>query len=160
MNDTASEDRKVYTTLDASLIKRKSLFTAYFLWLIGGPFGLHHFYLHRDRHAFITWATLAGYFGFGWLADLFKLPTYVKDFNEDVDYIENLIKKMQKSDKPPISWYRRAGSVIVANVFGYLLQAAIPAEHFEEESIYLRLVYMLVLPFSIAVGECVQLGSV
>lgn len=153
MNDAASKDQRVYTTLDPSLIKRKSLFTAYFLWLFGGFAGLHHFYLHRDRHAFITWATLCGYFGFGWLADLFKLPGYVKDFNEDVDYIEDLIKKMRKSDKPPATWYRRGGSVIVANVFGYLLQAAIPTEQFEEESIYLRLVYMFVLPFSIAVGE-------
>lgn len=152
-NETASKAREVYTALDPSLSRRKSLFTAYLLWLFGGFFGLHHFYLHRDRHAFITWATLAGYFGFGWLADLFKLPAYVRDCNEDVDYIEKLIKKMRKSEKPPVTWYRRAGSVIVANVFGYLLQAAIPTEHFEEESIYLRLIFMLVLPFSVALGE-------
>ena len=154
-NHTAGKEREqVYTTLDPSLVRRKSLFTAYFLWMIGGIFGLHHFYLHRDRHAFITWATLAGYFGFGWLADLFKLPAYVRDYNEDVDHIKELITKMRKNQKPPVTWYRRCGSVIVANVFGYLLQAAIPAEYFEEESIYLRMIFMFVLPFSVAVGEC------
>lgn len=153
MDNPKKDNKNVYTTLDPSLIKRKSLFTAFIFWLFGGFFGLHHFYLHRDRHAFVTWATLAGYFGFGWLTDLFRLRTYVKDYNEDVDYIEHLIISMRKHSKPPVSWYRRTGSVIVANVFGYLLQASIPTEYFDEDSFILKLIYSLVLPFSIAVGE-------
>lgn len=146
------KDEKVYATLDPNLIERKSWFIAFVLWLFGGFFGLHHFYLHRDRHAFITWATLAGYFGFGWFIDLFKLSSYVKDYNEDVDYIENLIKLMKQTDKPPVSWCRRVGSIIAANVFGYLVQASIPVEYFEDESIFLKITYCLLLPFSIAVG--------
>lgn len=160
MNKKDKEDKKhVYTTLDPSLVKRKSLFMAFVCWLIGGLFGLHHFYLHRDRHAFITWATLAGYFGFGWLIDLFKLSDYVKDYNEDVDYIEDLIHLMKRNAKPPASWYRLIGSQIVANVFGYLLQASIPIEYFadEENSLLLKLVYTITLPFAVAVGKCILL---
>ena len=153
-NHTAGKEREqVYTTLDPSLVRRKSLFIAYFLWLFGGFFGLHHFYLRRDIHAFITWATLGG-FGFGWLADLFKLPAYVRDYNEDVDHIKELITKMRKNQKPPVTWYRRLASLIIATLFSLVLRAAIPVEYFEDESIYLRMIFMFVLPFSVAVGEC------
>jgi TM2 domain len=31
----------------------KSLFITYILWLFGGIFGLHHFYLGRDNHALL-----------------------------------------------------------------------------------------------------------
>ena len=33
----------------------KSLCMAYFLWLVGGVLGLHHFYLRRYKHCFIYW---------------------------------------------------------------------------------------------------------
>lgn len=67
---------------------KKSKFWAYFLWLFGGIFGAHHFYLGRDDHGFIWWCSLGGYFGCGWLRDLFKIPTYVADANNEPDYIE------------------------------------------------------------------------
>lgn len=155
-----NDKKQIYTTLDPKLIRKKNLLTAFIFWLFGGFFGLHHFYLNRDRHAFVTWATLAGYFGFGWLVDLFRLRTYVKDCNDDVDYIEKLIENMKKNSKPPSSWFRRTGSIIVANVFGYLLQASIPMEYFEEESFILKLIYAIILPFSIAVGECVLIVQI
>jgi DnaJ family protein C protein 22 len=37
-----------------------SLCVAYFLWLIGGFFGLHHLYLGRDFHAFLWWCLPGG----------------------------------------------------------------------------------------------------
>ena len=39
---------------------QKSLFITYLLWLIGGWIGLHHFYLRRDKQAFLWWSTLGG----------------------------------------------------------------------------------------------------
>ena len=47
------------------LPEQKSLVVTYICWLFGGFFGLHHLYLHRDRHAFVWWCTLGGYFGIG-----------------------------------------------------------------------------------------------
>ena len=55
----------------------------YFLWLVGGWFGLHHFYLKRDKQAFIWWCFPGGYFGLGWIRDLWRIPEYVKEANEE-----------------------------------------------------------------------------
>ncbi len=37
-----------------------SLCVAYFLWITGGFFGLHHLYLGRDFHAFLWWCLPGG----------------------------------------------------------------------------------------------------
>lgn len=78
--------------------KRKSVFWAYVCWLFGGIFGLHLFYLERDAHAFLTWSTLGGY-GLGWLADITKIPRYVRECNEDPKAIEEFITKLRKFKK-------------------------------------------------------------
>lgn len=40
---------------------QKSIWRAYLCWMIGGLFGLHHFYLRRDRQAFLCWTTFGKY---------------------------------------------------------------------------------------------------
>jgi DnaJ family protein C protein 22 len=77
----------------------KSVCVCYFYWLIGGWFGLHQIYLRRDRHAFLIWSSAAGYFGFGLLRDLWRIPEYVRDANEDPIYMEELIKSMKEKKK-------------------------------------------------------------
>lgn len=77
---------------------KKSVFWAYVLWMFGGIFGVHHFYLRRDRHAFVWWTTLGG-FGIGWLGEVLRIPRYVRDANEDPKYIEELIARMQRNKK-------------------------------------------------------------
>jgi len=98
----------------------KSLCLTYFFWFIGGWFGLHHLYLGRDRHAFLIWSTAGGYWGnlfisilsilgilfvlfiilgFGWFRDFLKIPTYVRDANEDPEYMETLIQLMRKKKR-------------------------------------------------------------
>ena len=76
----------------------KSLFWSYFWWLFGGVFGAHHVYLGRDDHAFIWFCTLGGYFGIGWIRDLWRIPTYVADANDDVEY-RNWFKHMVRYNK-------------------------------------------------------------
>lgn len=78
---------------------KKSVCVTYFLWLIGGWCGLHQIYLRRDRHAFVIWSSAAGYLGFGLIRDLWRIPEYVKDANEEPVYMENLIKTMRKKEK-------------------------------------------------------------
>jgi hypothetical protein len=77
---------------------RKSIVWAYVCWLFGGIFGLHLFYLERDAHAFLTWSTLGGY-GLGWLADITKIPRYVKDCNDDPKFLEELGERMRRNKK-------------------------------------------------------------
>ncbi|KOB77424.1 DnaJ-18 [Operophtera brumata] len=77
---------------------KKSVFVAYLLWLFGGIFGMHHYYLGRDRHGFVWWTTLGG-FGVGWLGEVLKVRKYVLDANEDHKYMTELISKMQRNPK-------------------------------------------------------------
>lgn len=122
---------------------QKSLFITYLLWLFGGFFGLHHFYLNRDYHALLWWMFVGGYFGAGWLRDLWRIPEYVKDANEDPIYMAKLAEKISKNEKPPSGYFRYFGQMIVADTFGYLVAGAIPKELIHER------VYQLIAAFTV-----------
>lgn len=78
---------------------QKNIFVAYFLWLFGGIFGLHHIYLGRDIQAFLYWSTLGGYIGIGWLRDIYRIPEYVADANEDPKFIKSFVEKVRLNEK-------------------------------------------------------------
>lgn len=84
----------------------KSLLLTYVLWLTGGWCGLHHFYLRRDRHAFVWWATMGGFIGMGWIRDIWRIPEYVKDVNENPEYMHMLTVKMRYYTKPGFNMTR------------------------------------------------------
>lgn len=68
--------------------KAKSSGPAYLLWfLVGG----HYLYLGKWGIQFLFWITLGGLLVW-WLADLFRLPGMLRDFNQDVavDVLKNL----------------------------------------------------------------------
>lgn len=109
-----------------ALPPQKSVFIAYILWLFGGLFGIHHLYLHRDRHAFLWWCSLGGYFGIGWIGEIFTIPSYVRDANEDPRFIEEFIKKLQTHKKPPYSGKRFLFEIMIGYLFGQLFHMAIP----------------------------------
>lgn len=68
----------------------KSKALTYLLWLVGGVCGLHHFYLGRDLQGVLWWCTFGGYFGFGWLRDVFYIGEYVADANKDEKYMKKV----------------------------------------------------------------------
>lgn len=68
----------------------KSKALTYLLWLVGGVCGLHHFYLGRDLQGVLWWCTFGGYFGFGWLRDVFYIGEYVADANGDEKYMKKV----------------------------------------------------------------------
>lgn len=105
----------------------KSAKWAYFFWLFGGIFGAHHFYLGRDRHAFVWWSTLGG-FGIGWLSEIFQVSRYVKDANEDPDLMKVLINKMLLNRKPPFSMNRFTGMLMVGYSWGQMMMLAVPPD--------------------------------
>ncbi|XP_071443846.1 dnaJ homolog subfamily C member 22 [Hetaerina americana] len=105
---------------------KKSVLTAYLLWLFGGFLGLHHLYLGRDAQAFLWWCTLGGYAGCGWLRDILHIPEYVADANDDENFLKKHIEKLRKHDKPPFSTNRFFGMVVVAYLWSSVVMLAIP----------------------------------
>ncbi|KAH8291735.1 hypothetical protein KR018_012631, partial [Drosophila ironensis] len=105
---------------------QKSVGIAYLFWLFGGFLGLHHLYLHRDRHAFLWWSSFGGFFGIGWASEIVLIPGYVRDANEDLRFIVKFLKKVEAYQKPPYAIKRLAGQVIVGYMYAQLWSAAIP----------------------------------
>jgi TM2 domain-containing membrane protein YozV len=58
----------------------KSLLLTYVLWLIGGFFGLHKFYLGRPLMGMLYFCT-GGIFVVGWVVDFFTIPRQVRITN-------------------------------------------------------------------------------
>lgn len=63
----------------------KSILLAYILWLFGGFFGLHKFYLGRPFMGLFYFFTCGG-FVLGWLIDFFTLPRQVQMANLFTQY--------------------------------------------------------------------------
>lgn len=59
-----------YTTVTSDKSKKMALI----LCVLGGMFGLHHFYVGKFGKGFLYLFT-GGLFGFGWLIDIFKILT-------------------------------------------------------------------------------------
>ncbi len=109
---------------------QKFTLVAYALWLLLGWFGVHHFYLGRDRQGILWVTTFGGMFGLGWLRDFWKIPTYVVDANEDPRYMELLVAQMRYDRRPPIfsNIYRIIGGVMCGYFYRWLLIHAVPEE--------------------------------
>ncbi|KAJ8688656.1 hypothetical protein QAD02_024451 [Eretmocerus hayati] len=134
---------------NSSSTKKKSLFWAYFWWIFGGPLGLHHVYLGRYEQALVWFCTLGGYFGIGWLRDVYRLPTYVADANESPAYLEWFKLQVRANKKPPFGSVRYLGAVVVSYLFGQLLLMAVPED--EVNGINFRHLIIFV-PFAVAFG--------
>ena len=135
----------------------KSLYWTYVLWLFGGFFGLHLIYLGRIRHTIALWISFGGYFGLGLLRDLWCIPDYVADINQDSQYTSKLVKKMKQQPKPSYGIIRHFGTIIVADILGYLVIGAIPHELWSEngtsDNLFSRMVITLLVPIACAVGK-------
>lgn len=127
----------------------KSLCVTYLLWLTLGALGAHHFYLGRDRQAFVWWMTLGGYFGLGLIRDIWRIPYYVKYANEDPETIDELKEKIRRHAKPPSSTIRSVGQMIVSDALGYMILYAIPTEYIPTE--YMGFA-VLPVPLAVAIG--------
>eukprot|EP00929_Paragymnodinium_shiwhaense_P119293 TRINITY_DN91185_c0_g1_i1.p1 TRINITY_DN91185_c0_g1~~TRINITY_DN91185_c0_g1_i1.p1 ORF type:complete len:363 (-),score=61.37 TRINITY_DN91185_c0_g1_i1:333-1364(-) len=104
----------------------KSSFTAYVLLLIGGPFGLHHLYLHRSTQA-LLWACsfgLGGFFGVGLARDVVRIPSYVSacsDGRAEQDFLE---AEMKYYKQPPWSFTRLVAMLFFGSWFGLVGRCA------------------------------------
>lgn len=128
-----------------------NLVVTYILWFFGGCWGLHHFYLGRDRHAFIWWSTWGGLFGLGWVRDLWRIPQYVYAENRDPGYMNEFRARANSYKQPPFSVVRFGGELIVGFMFGILLRLTIP-EDFVDTTLG-HILAIIVPPFGAAVGK-------
>eukprot|EP00054_Salpingoeca_dolichothecata_P001364 m.18901 g.18901 ORF g.18901 m.18901 type:complete len:383 (-) comp12120_c0_seq1:94-1242(-) len=127
----------------------KSVIVAYFLWLVGGWVGLHHFYLGRDNQGFL-WLCTGGGFGIGWLRDSWRLPTYVQDANNSPIFLEKLETDVKYNKKPP--WFMVfVGQLLFVGFARRTVVLALP--HYEREELPFLPFFVVVLgSFACAVG--------
>lgn len=109
----------------------KFTIVAYFFWLCLGWLGIHHFYLGRDCQGLLWLTSFAGCFGIGWLRDFYRIPTYVKDANEDQHYLEYITAQMRYDGSPRVlkNIHRVLGQLMFASFYRSLIFLAIPEEY-------------------------------
>jgi DnaJ homolog subfamily C member 22 len=71
---------------------------------------------------------LGGYFGVGWLTEIYTLPGIVRDANEDPKFIKEFIEKLRSFKKPQFSTNRFLGAIMVGYLWGQVAMIAIPEE--------------------------------
>lgn len=69
---------------------------------------------------------IGGYFGIGWISDLFYIPGMVRDANEDPRFIKEFNEKLFKHKKPPFSTNRFIGAILISYLWGQIILLAIP----------------------------------
>merc|ERR1712195_397448 len=95
---------------------------AFILWWFGGLFGLHHLYLGRDLHAYLTW-TVAPFsllvvpWMVFWFRDFLRLSDYVEDANGGPDFMARL-NLLQKQGMPRTSGSRLLAQMFFGSYFG------------------------------------------
>ncbi|XP_064596528.1 uncharacterized protein LOC135463141 [Liolophura sinensis] len=65
---------------ESPVTSQRSVTDTYILWFPCGLFGMHHFYLRNYKLAIVYLLTV-GIFGIGWLVDLFRIPSLVRESN-------------------------------------------------------------------------------
>ena len=122
---------------------------AYILWLFAGWFGVHHFYLGRDRQGLLWLTSFAGMMGLGWMRDFWKIPTYVKDANQEPAYMGVLGAEMRYYKKPAIchNLHRIVGQLMFGWFYRAVVYNAIPEEYYSSSFIL-----TLLLPLGSAFG--------
>ncbi len=108
----------------------KFTIVAYFLWLVLGYFGIHHFYLGRDKQGILWLTSFGGFFCIGMIRDFYRIPAYVREANGDRYYLESLGVEMRHSRRP--SLWKYVHRLVAQVMFGYfyrvLIRMAIPEE--------------------------------
>ncbi|XP_029993624.1 dnaJ homolog subfamily C member 22 [Sphaeramia orbicularis] len=117
----------------------KSVMVTYVLWAVGGPLGLHHLYLGRDSHALLWMLTLGG-FGFGWIREAIRIPSYVSEANQEAEKVK---RRHPTKAIPTLGPTRFVGQVCVGIYFGTVALIGLNS---------LSYFYLLVLPLCVGAG--------
>ncbi|KAK7483494.1 hypothetical protein BaRGS_00025293, partial [Batillaria attramentaria] len=149
-------DRRDFSEL---LLNMANSTVAYILWFVFGFWGVHHFYLRRDRQAFVWWATLGGVLGLGWLRDYKHLPRYIKECREDDDAYNkkgsnrNRVVLSRFGNAPTVSRkVRYAGMLVMGLNFGTLVTLLCPRGWLQRRDELGKFVNLVMVPLAVATG--------
>jgi len=121
----------------------KSIKKAYLCWLFGGFFGLHHVYLRRDKQAFVWFSTLGGLL-VGFIKDLFRMPEYLKEANEEPEFVKKFNKLKSQLKSPAFAETNFLFSVVIGAFFNYILKNCLLIDSDDENDlIYLKVVQVI-----------------
>ena len=96
-------------------------------WLFCGWSGLHHILLELDTHAFL-WLTTFDGFGFGLLRDLWRIPSYVDEYNAEPYHMAVVRAKAAQRKRPSLGFMRLIGQYIVGSWYGTVLSCVPPED--------------------------------
>ncbi|XP_060582035.1 dnaJ homolog subfamily C member 22-like [Ruditapes philippinarum] len=122
-----------------------NIIVAYICWVLGGPLGLHHFYLGRDKQALVWWMSLGGLF-LGWIRDLWRLPEYLYEANKDQRVRAIFQARRAKHPQPPWKLARFAGQMLIGTMMSYLFRLAIPEFVLDNMEYGLDQMFKVILP--------------
>ena len=134
---------------------------AYLLWLPPlGCFGLHHFYMKRDIHGFVTITTLAGFFFIGYIRDLWNIPRYLAESRRDEKFV-NYYRAEVKYHKYPKFWrnkMRYLAMIFLAAAYRAMMVWAIPQGATKGDDTWkVKMITFLLAPLGTAFGTyCVS----
>lgn len=117
-----------------------------------------------------------GYFGAGWFRDIWRIPEYVREANNDAEYLKDLSEYMRKHPRPPISvslvkntsptttlkfrlvpqFSRILGQLLFGNILSVVLHLGIPNR--EDFGIDLEFLPMILAPAATALGKSIVLS--
>lgn len=124
-----------------SFFSKKSTIVTYILWITVGFFGIHHFYLGKEKQGVLWLTSFAGIFGLGWLRDFYRIPAYVREANGDSEYLLALSTEMRRRKRPSV--WSNLPRVIGQGLFGLfyraLLRSALPEEYSQVDYIVILL---------------------
>ena len=127
----------------------KYTIVAYLFWLFLGFLGAHHFYLGRDRQGLLWLTSFGGIFSVGWIRDLTRIPAYVREANEDAEFLLRMNLLMRRRKRPSI--WANITRVIAGVFFGLFYRALVLSSLPEEYATNGYLVFLL-LPLGTTFG--------
>ena len=110
----------------------KYTIVAYILWITLGWFGTHLFYLGKDHQGILWLTSFSGLFGIGWLRDIYRIPSYVKEANNDSEF--TVRQSFESRKKRPSVWsnsHRVVAQVLFGIFYRKLIFLSLPEEYIE-----------------------------
>ena len=108
----------------------KYTIVAYILWITLGWFGTHLFYLGKEHQGILWLTSFSGLFGIGWLRDMYRIPSYVKEANNDREFM--LRRSFESRKKRPSVWsnnHRVVAQVLFGIFYRKLIFLSLPEEY-------------------------------
>lgn len=137
----------------------KSYRVALFCFLFGGVFGLHHFYLGRNRHGILCLFTFGGFL-LGLIDDFMHLRYYVSWANFEKEFEVEYLLKIQRNPTPELGLMRTTIMGIAAQLFALLVHAAIPTDLLDPWMSQLLAVILVPSAVAIAIWYSGSIGEV